>query len=138
MNVRGLRDYQKFRKIHNWLIKHDSNKGITFLQETHSQTDVENDWSKRTRGKLIMSHGTTNSKGTAILFGNELNYILKEEIVDNHGRFIIVLTEIQGKNFILIFTEYRKGPNISNERNYRKSRFNGLSSGHLYNMGRRF
>lgn len=49
-----------------------------------------------------MSHGETNGKGTAILFGSDLQYVLKEEKVHNHGRYIIILAEIQGNNFLLI------------------------------------
>ena len=102
LNVRGLREYKKNRKINNWLIKHGSRNGIVFLQETHSQKDIENEWSKRTRGQLIMSHGETNSRGTAILFGSDLNYVLKEENIHDHGRYVIILAEIQGNNFLLI------------------------------------
>ena len=102
LNVRGLRDYKKHIKINNWLSKHNSHKGITFLQETHSQADIENEWFKRTRGDLIMSHGESNSKGTAILFGNELNYKLNEKKVHKYGRYVIILAVIQGTNFLLI------------------------------------
>ena len=52
----------------HWLIKHHSDKGISFLQETHSTTEIENEWHNRTRGELILSHGTPKSRGVAILF----------------------------------------------------------------------
>lgn len=74
LNVRGLREYKKNKKIFNWIVKHGGENGITFLQETHSTPESENEWAKRTRSKLVMSHETSKSKGTAILFGNKLSY----------------------------------------------------------------
>ena len=65
LNVRGLRDYKKNRKMFNWFVKYKGENGITFIQETHSTLDIENEWSQRTSGKLVMSHGTSKSKGTA-------------------------------------------------------------------------
>ena len=102
LNVRGLRDYKKNKKLFNWIVKHNGDKGISFLQETHSTAQVENEWHKRTRGELIMSHGTSKSKGTAILFGSKLNYRIKEKILDKDGRYVIIVAEIQGNNFVLI------------------------------------
>jgi len=72
------------------------------MQETHSTSDVENEWSKRIGGKLVMSHGTSNSRCTAILFGSNLSYSIKDQILDKNGRYVIVLCEIQGNNFLLI------------------------------------
>lgn len=112
LNVRGLRDYKKNRKMFNWIIKHGGENGITFLQETHSTDEISDEWSKRTRGKLLMSHGTSRSKGTAILFGEKLEYNTKEQIIDTKGRYVIVWSEIQGKHFLLINTYF---PNLENE-----------------------
>ena len=36
LNVRGLGDHTKRRKIFNYTKKHVSRKGVIFLQETHS------------------------------------------------------------------------------------------------------
>lgn len=55
----------------NWLVKHGSEKGVSFLQKTHSTSEIENAWSNRVRGELIMSHGTSKSRGTAVLYDNE-------------------------------------------------------------------
>ena len=91
LNVRGLREYKKNIKIFNWIVKHGGDNGVTFLQETHSTSELENVWAKRTRSKLIMSHGTSKSKGTAILFGSKLGITIKQQILDKNGRYVIVL-----------------------------------------------
>ena len=96
----------------NWFFKHKGDNGITFLQETHSTSDIENEWSKRTRGSLIMSQGTSNSKGTAILFGSKLNYSIREQYLDGNGRYVIIWCEIQGNNFLLINSYL---PNLEND-----------------------
>ena len=73
-----------------------------FFQETHSTKDLEDYLSVRTRGELIMSHGNSKSRGTAILFGKNLDYSMQEQILDKNGRFVIVLATIQGNNFLLV------------------------------------
>ena len=74
------------------------------MQETHSTENVEINWSNGTRGELLFSHGSSNSRGAAILFGNQLEYKIIEKIADNNGRFIIVLCIIQDTHFLLINT----------------------------------
>jgi len=50
LNVRGMRDYKKNRKMMNWVVKHGGNVGISFLQETHSTPDIEYKWKQRFKG----------------------------------------------------------------------------------------
>ena len=40
LNVRGLRDYKKNKKILNWIVKHGGDNGVTFMQETHSTPET--------------------------------------------------------------------------------------------------
>ena len=49
-----------------------------------------------------MSHGANNSKGVAILMGNKLDQTITASVIDQKGRYIILLVEIQGSNFLLI------------------------------------
>lgn len=102
LNVRGLREYKKCRKIFNWIVKHGGQSGVSFLQETHSSIDIESKWRQRFRGKIMFSHGKTNSKGVAILLGEKLEYTIISSSVDEQGRFIILLCEIQGLSTLLI------------------------------------
>ena len=44
VNVKGLRDYRKRRKIFNYIKKHILPEGIFFLQETHSLKQDDGLW----------------------------------------------------------------------------------------------
>ena len=63
LNVRGMREYKKCRKMLNWLFKHGGESGISFLQETHGTPEIENQWKHRFRGEIIFSHGSSHSRG---------------------------------------------------------------------------
>ena len=43
-NVKGLRNIVKRRKIIQWIKDHGGLNGITFLQETHSDSKTERAW----------------------------------------------------------------------------------------------
>lgn len=102
VNVRGLRNYQKRRKVYNWLCKQDCHNGIAFLQETHSDLKSEKSWTNLWRGQSFYSHGTTSSCGVATLIGKNVEFSLEDKVIDDNGRFIILLCQIQGLHFILI------------------------------------
>ena len=44
-----------------------------FLQETHSSQDCELIWADEWSGKAIFCHGSTNSKGVAMMFSKNLD-----------------------------------------------------------------
>ena len=71
VNVRGLRKYEKRRQVYNWLCKQGGHKGVTFLQETHSDFKTEQSWTNLWRGQSFYSHGTTTSCGVSILIGKK-------------------------------------------------------------------
>jgi len=50
------------------------NHDVILLQETHSCSTDEKLWQDEWSGKIFLSHGTTNSKGVAVLFKNSLKY----------------------------------------------------------------
>jgi len=75
------------------------------IMELHSSTvEIEVKWSQMVNGELIMSHGSSNSRGVAIIFGGKLEYKIRNKAVDSNGRYVIVLCEIQGTPFLLINT----------------------------------
>ena len=63
-NVRGLRNYEK-RKSVIYFLKQKAD--VICLQETHSEKDDEQRWEIEFGGDIYWSHGTTASKGVAIL-----------------------------------------------------------------------
>lgn len=102
LNVRGIGELKKRKKIFNWLKKHGSENGIAFLQETYSSKEIEGQWTKNFKGEIIFDHGTSHSKGVAILLGNELDYKIISKEISNEGRFIILKLEIQSQECTLI------------------------------------
>jgi len=66
INVRGLRDAKRRVSLFNWLRRQHFD--VIFIQETHSEVDCEIKWQNEWGGKIIMSHGSNNSKGTMIMF----------------------------------------------------------------------
>ena len=73
-NVRGLGDYQKRRKLFNWVKKHMSKNAIVFMQETHSSDKIGKQWEQLWRGSIKFSRGTTSSKGVLIAFSESLEF----------------------------------------------------------------
>ena len=82
-NCRGIRDKTKRILIFNWLQK--SYPGIILLQETHSVKEDEKQWKKEWEGQIYFSHGTSNSKGVAILISPNLDLKFSNIINDPDG-----------------------------------------------------
>ena len=51
---------------------------------------------------MISSHGSSNSRGVAILFKNGIDCSINHKIVDPEGRYIILKACIQDKDYVLI------------------------------------
>lgn len=98
-NCNGLGDDKKRRCIFNWFRKYyDSH--IIFLQETHSTQLCETVWSNEWGSKIYFSHGTSNSKGCAILFGKKMDYTVHKIEKDDKGRYLQLFLDINNNNFI--------------------------------------
>ena len=67
VNTRGLSNDTKRRALFDY---HRFNADIMVIQETHSYPECENIWQNEWGGRIIYSHGTTASKGIAVLFLN--------------------------------------------------------------------
>ena len=106
-NVNGLRDYQKRSKIidHNIFPKSsDPRLDIFTFQETHSSTDVQKAWVHQFQQgtKIIMSHGTSTSKGVLLGFAPHLDVTVVSMRVDNNGQYIVANAKIQGEAFTVV------------------------------------
>ena len=62
-NARGLGCDKKRKKVFTMLKKQTSNNAVLFIQESHSERDVEKLWQKQWNGNIFYSHGTTSSRG---------------------------------------------------------------------------
>ena len=99
-NVNGLRDTYK-RKTVLTHIKTEL-KGIIMLQETHTCIQIEKSWSDLTGAKCYFSHGKTDSRGVAVLITPDTDIKVKKVTPDVHGRFILLETEYEGTDLILL------------------------------------
>lgn len=84
---------------------------IIFIQETHSCFSDNHYWANEWGGKIIYSHGTTVSKGVAIVFGSDFSFDISRTYCDDHGRCIIVDINHSGCTLTLVSVY---GPNIDN------------------------
>ncbi len=75
---------------------------VVFLQETHSNDENEIEWNRWWEGNLVLSHGTNNSAGVAILFKKGLNVdILYTEEIEK-GRVLLVKIKYGKHVFVLV------------------------------------
>ena len=117
INVRGLHDHNKRRKLYAWL---NQNKvDIAFLQETFVTKNIENIVNSSYDGKMI--HNVTNSphsRGVSILFSKKIKNDIK--IIDIHrdheARKLIVNIELNDLNYSLINVYAPSGRNLENSR----------------------
>ncbi len=98
-NARGLRKYKKRKKVFNVLAKKAK---MVLLQETHSTIQDEKQWSMSWPGKVIYSHGSTHSRGVAILIRDDVNYTKEECLRDPLGRYIVVRLKIEEKTYVFV------------------------------------
>ena len=99
-NARGLSDKFKRRETFLWLKRHKCN--IVLLQETHSVKETEFIWKAEWRGKIYCSHGTSQSRGTAILIKNDLDFKTLEVERDEEGRYVMAKIEIEKKTYLIV------------------------------------
>ena len=105
-NVNGLRDDIKRKCIFKYLL--DCNFHITLLQETHSITSIEHIWRKEWPGYSTWSHGSSSSKGVAVLLNPTFKGGFVNHEIDESGRFLF--SEIKIENSIF-FVANVYGPN---------------------------
>lgn len=75
-NTRGLGNKVKRLATFSWLKNHNS--GIHLLQNKNSHIVSENQWERKLGSKIFFSHGSSNSKGVAILFENHIDVDINE------------------------------------------------------------
>lgn len=98
-NVRGMRDYEKRRKIYTYF--KEKQVDILCLQETFSVKTDEKFWKSEWGGLALFSHGVFNSRGVSILFRRNLDVKIIDVTKDFEGRFIVCSAKINGKNVVI-------------------------------------
>ena len=103
LNVRGINGEQKRKDMSDYLEKLNSN--IYFLQDIHCNKEQESIFKKDWEGKMCIAPGTSNSRGTAILFRNNFEFSVNDSKIDQQGNYIalkvnMVNTEVTLNKFI--------------------------------------
>ena len=75
---------------------------MIFQQETYSTEEREKRWIKEWGSQIYFSHGSSNSRGAAILLKRGIDIVVKKSFGDTRGRFIVLETKINDEEYILI------------------------------------
>jgi len=86
LNVRGLQNEPKRRAQFIWAKKEEVD--VIFFQETHSSASVESIWKNQWGSDAFFSHGSSNARGTAILFKQKGRFQIEQQILDPQGRYV--------------------------------------------------
>ena len=109
-NCRGLQSDNKQRDVLNYL--KNLNADIICLQDTHwvpsDLRKIKSIWNH----EILINGKETNSRGVAILFGNNFEYKILDKLQDDYGNVIAVNLNISNDFTILIINTY--GPNKDN------------------------
>ena len=74
---------------------------LIFLQETHSKKDSERQWKNEWGGEMIISDGSSNSCGVAILFKKGFDCTVFSKFDDPLGRYLTLKVVIKDKLYVL-------------------------------------
>ena len=72
------------------------------MQETHSTKSFEKYWLSEWGFKILFSHGSSDSRGTCILFKSNFDLEIVKYITDSNGRFVIADIIADNKKFTLV------------------------------------
>ena len=99
-NVKGLRNNKKRRKIFQHL--HQRQYDIIGLQECHCQDKDEAIWAAEWGGKIVYSHGDSDSRGVMVLFRKKAPITVTNLEKDKCGRRIICEVQFEEYRFKLM------------------------------------
>uniref|UniRef100_A0A8C0T0Z3 RNA-directed DNA polymerase n=3 Tax=Canis lupus TaxID=9612 RepID=A0A8C0T0Z3_CANLF len=99
LNVNGLNDPIKRRRVSDWIKKQDPS--ICCLQETHFRQDT---YSLKIKGwrTIYHSNGPQKKAGVAILTSDKLKFTLKTVVRDEEGHYIILKGSIQQEDLTIL------------------------------------
>lgn len=88
LNANGLGNASKRRAIFGLL--RDSGGEVFFIQESHCTRERERIWSAEWGGRAFYAHGTSGSRGVAILLSPSSSAVVSEVHRDPEGRFLVL------------------------------------------------
>ena len=101
-NVKGMQSSKKRLKLMQYFKDKIGSNGVLFLQETHSESKVEQKWKKDFKSPIFFSHGKSNSCGVLIAFFGTGTFTVKKQQTDKEGRILILPVSINDSEYILI------------------------------------
>ena len=112
--MRGIADANKRRAIFNHF---RPNADILILQETHSSQEIENMWRNEWGGEILYSHGTTTSRGVAVLVNKSIYQKITNVYKDGEGRVLIfdILSDTTYITIAAIYAPNEDKPNFFTE-----------------------
>ena len=119
LNVRGIRDSHKRRKLFIWL--RNLNFNIYFLQETHSTKNDEFLWKNEWGSTALFTYSSSNSTGCGFLI-NKLDGAIEKVCRDSNGRFLIIQINFKDEIYTMVNIY---GPN-KDDPNFFKSIFENI------------
>ena len=132
-NISGLKDDKKRNAVFNYL--RCKQFDIVFLQETycHFKKD-EKKWSREWGGYSIWSKGGRRSRGVTVLFKQKGNFVVKNELIDPNGRYIVFDLEYneQFYRYVNIYTpnnEYERVKFINSANEWLHPEYENLVAG---------
>ncbi len=99
-NVRGLNIAMKRKSIFNFLRRKKCH--VVLLQETHASAKHEKLWGMKWGGEAFWAHGTSSSRGVAILIDKNLSYSVSGTRVDQEGRYLMVEITINATPIVIV------------------------------------
>ena len=101
LNARGLKATKKRRAVFRQM-RNQKKYQIIFLQETHSVPTSEKIWNTEWGRKIYFSHGTSQSRGVAILLHPKLNATVEDEYRSNDGRIMLIRINIEESIYVCV------------------------------------
>ena len=101
-NIKRIKASEKRLKVSEYLKNNINDNGFTFLQETHSLSNVELKWKDEFGKPLFFSHRKSYSCGVAIGYCGTEAFKVVNTACDKNGRILILDAELNGTNFFLI------------------------------------
>lgn len=115
INCQGLHDYKKRKDVFQFYRQQKCN--ILCLQDTHFTEDMENHITNEWGYTAYFNSFSSQSRGVAILFNNNFDFIVHKKKSDDTGNFLALDLTIENSRISLI-TIY--GPNEDDPNFYEK------------------
>lgn len=97
LNVNGLNDARKRRLAFKFFKK--CSNSIILLQETHCKRGLARLWRSQWPGSMLLTEGSGNQGGVAILFSRELKPKISQVYTQEDERFILAQFELENRKY---------------------------------------